>query len=57
MPAKALLIGPFVLGETDGLGLIDGEDEGDALGENEGVGWMDGLGSARTSRSAASSTC
>jgi hypothetical protein len=55
MPAKAVLIGPGVR-EIGGLGLIDGEDEGedggDALGGSEGAGWSDGLGSAPTSRSA-----
>jgi hypothetical protein len=53
MPAKVVLIGPGVC-ETGGLGLIDGEGEGDgdALGGIEGAGWPDGLGSARTSRSA-----
>jgi hypothetical protein len=50
-----VLIGPGVR-ESGGLGLIDGEDDGeddgDAVGATEGEGWSDGLGSARTSRSA-----
>ena len=51
MPAKDVLIGPGE-GETDGLGLTDGEAEGEPVGAIEGDGRTDGLGSARWSRPA-----